>query len=67
MTLGEALPNEVARVRDEILPLYEGLGRAGAIAAAMMREDLDLASKVMIEGDVAGMICVLAKLKEWES
>ncbi len=34
MTLGEALPKEMARVRNEVLPVYLEIGPAGAPAAA---------------------------------
>ncbi len=50
-TLGDALPREIARVRDEVLPEYLAIGPAGIFAATMMRQSLDLASKAMIEGD----------------
>lgn len=65
-SLGEALPREVSRVRDEVLPVYLEIGPAGAIAVAMMRADLDRASRAMIEGDLPAMIAVYRSLKEWE-
>lgn len=64
-SVGEALPKEMARVRDEVLPLYEGIGAAGAIAAGMMRADLDRAARAMVEGDTVGMIAVYESLKGW--
>lgn len=65
-TLGDALPREMARVRDQILPAYDSIGAAGAIAASMMRADLDAASKAMAEGDVVAMVRVYKSLSEWE-
>lgn len=65
-TLGTALPKEMARVRDDILPIYVSLGVSGAIAAAMMRHDLDAASKAMIEGDTIAMIKVYQALKDYQ-
>ena len=65
-TLGTALPKEMARVRDEILPLYAEI-KEGAYAAMMMRRDLDLAAKAMIEGDVVEMMRVYQSLKGWNS
>ncbi len=62
-TLGDALPREIARVRDEVLPVYVALGFPGQIAATMMRRDLDVASEVMISGDLLGMIRVYQSLK----
>lgn len=63
-TLGDALPREIARVRDEVLPVYDALPNgAGKPAAFLMRADLDLASKAMIEGDCVTMIQVYESLK----
>lgn len=64
-TLGEALPREMARVRDEVLPAYDSIGPAGRPAALLMRHDLDLAAKALAEGDVAVMIRVYQSLTEW--
>lgn len=66
-TLGTALPREIARVRDEVLPMYLQIGPAGMFAATMMRRDLDAASKAMIEGDAVAMIRVYNSLKEWHA
>ena len=63
-SLAEALPKEIARVRDEVLPAYLEIGVAGTFAATMIRQTLDKASKVMIEGDVVTMIQVYEELKE---
>ena len=65
-TLGEELPRQMARVRDEILPVYLEIGPAGAIAAAMMRVSLDRAAKAMIEGDVVEMLRACEDLKGYE-
>lgn len=62
-TLGTALPALIAKVRDEILPLYVELGPTGAIGAALIRADLDRASKAMIEGDLTEMIAAYQELK----
>ncbi len=65
-TLGDALPREIARVRDEIMPAYIEIGPPGAFALAMMRSDLDAASRAMIEGDTVGMIRAYEALKGYE-
>lgn len=66
-TLGQALPREMSRVRDEILPLYDGLPNgAGAFGAMMIRATLDRAQRVIMEGDVIAMIAVYKELKEIE-
>jgi hypothetical protein len=64
-TLGDALPREMARVRDEVLPAYLEIGAAGAIAATLMRFDLDRAAHAMAAGDTAEMIAIYQSLKEW--
>lgn len=65
-TLGDALPREMARVRDKVLPVYLAIGSSGAIAAAMMAHDLDRAAKAVIEGDTVEMIRVYESLKGYE-
>jgi hypothetical protein len=67
LTLGEALPREVARVRDKVMPEYLKIGNSGAYALAMMRIDLDAAAKAMIEGDTVEMLRVYQSLKEYKS
>jgi hypothetical protein len=65
-SLGEELPKEMARVRDEILPVYLSVGPPSAFAATMMRYDLDLAAKAMAEGDTARMIRAYEALKDYK-
>ena len=65
-TLGEALPREMARVRDEVLSVYLTTGPAGMLAAASMRRSLDNATKALAEGDVVAMIAALQDLKRYE-
>ena len=55
LSLGEALPLEIARVRDVIMPPYLAIGVAGRAALALMRAELDKASRAMISGDVVEM------------
>ena len=64
LSLGEALPAEMARVRDEVLSAYLAIGQAGAFGAAMIRVDLDAAAKALAEGDVVEMIRCYQVLKE---
>lgn len=64
-TLGDALPKEMARVRDVVIPPYVDIGPAGAFALALMRRDLDDAAKAMMEGDVVEMIRCLRELQGW--
>ena len=55
-TLGDALPREMARVRDEVMPAYISIGPAGAFALAMMRAELDAAARALASGDVIEMM-----------
>lgn len=65
-SLGHALPREITRVRDEVLPEYIAIGPGGMFAATMMRASLDRASKAMIEGDVVAMIACYEDLKGYK-
>lgn len=62
-SLGEALPLEMARVRDEVMPAYLAIGAPGTFALAAMRADLDLAAKAMADGDVVAMMSAYETLK----
>lgn len=66
MSLGEALPLEMARVRDVVMPPYQEIGAPGVIALTLMRHDLDAAAKAMAEGDVVEMARVYEELKGWQ-
>lgn len=66
-TLGDALPREMARVRDQVMPSYIEIGAPGAFALAMMRADLDRAAKAMIEGDLPAMIAAYESLKGYHT
>ena len=63
-TLAEALPKEMARVRDKLLPVYDQIP-AGKIAATMMRASLDSAARAMVEGDLVAMIQCYQSLKDY--
>lgn len=65
-TLGDELPKQMARVRDELIPAYLACGPGGMFAVAGMRADLDRAAKAMIEGDVVEMLHVCESLKGWQ-
>lgn len=71
VTLADALPREITRVRDEVMPAYLALqGMPNVMvepALAMMRMSLDAASKAMIEGDVVAMLRAYEDLKGFET
>lgn len=62
-TLGDDLPREMARVRDEVIPAYAAIGSATTFALVLMRHDLDKAAKALAEGDVVAMIACHEALK----
>lgn len=66
-TLGDALPREMARVRDEVMPAYIAIGAPGLIALTMMRADLDAAAKTLAEGDIPAMISAYESLKGYNT
>jgi hypothetical protein len=63
-SLGEALPAEMARVRDEVIPTYLEIGPSGAFAVAWMTAELDAAAKALAEGDVVEMVRCYQALKD---
>lgn len=64
-TLGTALPKEMARVRDEVLPVYQSLPRESAwFVLSVARMALDEAARTMAEGDVVGMIAAYKALQD---
>lgn len=65
-TLGDALPREMARVRDEVMPPYLEIGAAGAFGLAMMRGSLDAAAKALASGDVVAMLRAYKDLQEYQ-
>lgn len=65
-SLGEALPEEMARVRDVVMPAYQEIGASGIFALAFMRGSLDLAAKALAEGDVIEMIRIYKELQEYK-
>lgn len=63
-TLGDALPREMARVR-ELIPLYDAVPM-GFLAAGMMRQSLDAAARAMAGGDLVAMIRCHEDLKGYD-
>ncbi len=63
-TLADALPREMARVRDELIPAYQSIGPAGAFGIMMLRASLDGAAKALASGDVIEILRSYNELKE---
>lgn len=65
-SLADALPKEMARVRDNVMPLYVEIGPPGALALHFMRQALDEAARAMASGDLVAMIRAYENLKGFE-
>lgn len=65
-SLGEAFPEEQARVRT-VLGHYKEIGPAGAFGAAMIEDVLRRADKAAIEQDLPAMIRIYQELKDIEA
>lgn len=66
-TIGDALPREMARVRDELMPLYREIGNPGLFALGLMQIDLDKAAKALAKGDLIEMIRCYNALKGYST
>lgn len=64
MNLTEALPKEIARVRETVLPVYERI-TGTHLAVWMMRADIDLAEKAMASNDAKDMQHAYEALQGW--
>lgn len=65
-TLADALPKEMARVR-EVLGHYHAIGPAGMFGAAFIEQDLKAADQAVMSGDPVAMIAAYQKLREIEA
>ena len=62
LSLAEALPQEMARVR-AVLGHYREIGTAGNFGAAMIEHDLRMADRAAVSGDVVAMLRAYETLK----
>lgn len=65
-TLADALPREMARVR-EVLCLYRSIGPAGMFGAAFIEQDLAEADRAVMSGDLVAMLKSYETLKQIEA
>jgi hypothetical protein len=65
-SLAEALPEEMARVR-EVLGHYKALGPVGMFGAGFIEQDLREADNAVMSGDVVRMLRAYQKLKGIEA
>ena len=65
-TLADALPKEMARVR-EVLGYYKAIGPVGMLGAAFIEQDLRAADAAVLSGDVVAMLRAFDALKQIES
>ena len=61
-TLADALPAEMARVR-QVLAQYREIGAAGALGAVFIESDLRAADTAVMSGDVVAMLRALKALQ----
>lgn len=61
-TLGDALPKEMARVR-EVLGHYREIGPAGVFGATFIELDLREADRAVMSGDLVAMLIAYKKLQ----
>lgn len=61
-TLADALPKEMARVR-EVLGHYREIGPAGMFGAAFIEQDLREADRAVMSGDIVAMLQSLQTLR----
>lgn len=60
--LAEGLLEEINR-NINLVVIYSSVGAAGVFALSMIRQDINLALKAIIEGDVIAMMQAFEKLK----
>lgn len=65
MSLAEALPLEIQRIREEVMPIYQTIP-TGALAVLMMKQDLLKASAAMAEQDTVGMLRAYEALRGYQ-
>lgn len=65
-TLGDALPDEIARVTG-LIPIYASCGPVANIALALMRASLDRATRALASGDAIEMLQCLEDLKGYSA
>jgi hypothetical protein len=66
-TLADSLLQEIARVRDQVIPAYLEIGPGGAFALFMMRRDLDTAARALAEQDAVACLQIFEELKGWHT
>ena len=64
-SLGTALPAEMKRVREVLIPAHQSVGPPGTMTLMVMQYASTTAEKVLAEGDVVGMLRIYAKLKDF--
>lgn len=62
-SLADLLMLQMIRVRDEVMPAYIEIGPAGTLALALMRNELDKATRAFAENDITKMVQCYESLK----
>lgn len=70
-TVADALIEELARVRDHVMPSYIEIGEPGRFALTLMRQAMDAATRALAEQDALACLRSLDELrgfhKPWQS
>lgn len=67
MSLAEALPHEIKRLREEVIPAYRSIGTPGNFAVAMMEFRITQAEEAIAQGDVVAMLRLYSELKDYKT
>lgn len=65
-TLGDALPAEMKRMREEVIPAYQSIGPSGNLAIALMNQSLTRSEQALVSGDLGEMIACLEDLRSYK-
>lgn len=66
-TLADALLAEITRVRDKVMPAYIEIGPPGTFALALMRADLDAATRALAEQDAVECLRLYKELQGYHT
>ena len=66
MNLVEAVQKECNRIKEEYIPAYGEIGRAGKHAIRMMKESITLAEAAVASGDAVDCLTALTDLRGYK-
>jgi len=63
LNLIEAIQERCNFIREQVIPLYDEIGPAGAFGKMMLQQDIKNAESVIASGDCIAMIATLKELR----